>query len=78
VNDARPGDIMTDFEELIAERDGLRTKLVELRREVGLLQRDNIDLIEENEQLRRLVPAVFLPVRRPCGDDAPKTAPGTS
>ena len=39
---------MNDHAEFIAEINGLKAQVAELRREVGLLQRDNIDLREEN------------------------------
>ena len=41
---------MNDFDELMAERNGLRAKVVELRHENDQLRRDNISL---REQLRK-------------------------
>lgn len=57
---------MNDHAEFIAEINGLKAQVAELRREVGLLQRDNIDLREENRSLRRLLTAFKLPEQRPC------------
>lgn len=57
---------MNDHAEFIAEINGLKAQVAELRREVGLLQRDNIDLREENRSLGRLLTAFKLPEQRPC------------
>jgi hypothetical protein len=43
---------VTDFEELLAERGGLRTTIVELKRENDLLRLRSIDLVAENKSLR--------------------------